>query len=407
MRLHNDSNPINYSIMKRKTTIGILILFFFPFVWQLNAASIKTNNVVIAPPTNDECAGAITLTVNSDFLCNTVTAGTVAEATGSGVSTTCPGNSNANNDVWYKFVATDTSHKIKLLNIAGSNTDLYYIVYEGGAAGDCNTMSAIFCGSSNPGSPSSLTSGNTYFINVFTNDTASGANTTFDICVGSTSVVPPSNDDCANAEAIAGASLPFNDIYDATSATNNAGFITASGCIDMNDGVWYTVIGDGGDINIIVTPDSWDAAIAVYEGSCGTFTCVDDSNIGTSGITEGVTFSSTASTTYYVNIGYPSGTVDNPEGVFNLAVTSSTLSIDDIVAKGFYYYPNPVKGILKMNANESIDQISLYTILGKEIKRFTQSDLKAELDMSNLPVGTYFVRVMIGDSSGSFKIIKD
>lgn len=391
--------------MKRKTTIGILILFFFPFVWQLNAASIKENNIVVAPPANDECANATALTVNPNFLCNTVTAGTVAEATGSGVSTSCPGNSNANDDVWYKFVATDTSHKIELLNIVGSNTDLYYIVYEGGAAGDCNTMTAIFCGSSNPGTPSSLTIGNTYFINVFTNSTASGANTTFDICVGSTPTAP-SNDDCAGAEAITGASLPFSATYDASSATNNAGSISASGCIDINDGVWYTITGDGTDITVIATPDSWDAAITVYEGSCGTFTCVDDSNIGTTGIAEGVTFTSSSSTTYYVNIAHP-GITDEPEGVFDLSVTSATLSIDDIVAKGFYYYPNPVENILKMNAKESIDQISLYTILGREIKRFTQSDLKAELDMSNLPSGTYFVKVVIGDSNGSFKIIKN
>ncbi len=393
--------------MKRKATIIILILFFFPFVWQLNAASIKENTIanIIAPPTNDECANATTLTVNPNFLCTTVTAGTVDEATGSGVSTSCPGNSNANDDVWFKFVATDTSHKIELLNIAGSNTDLYYIVYEGGVSGDCNTMTAIFCGSSNPGSPSSLTVGNTYFINVFTNDTASGANTTFDICVGSTPTAP-SNDDCANAENIALASLPFNASYDATSATNNAGSITVSSCIDINDGVWYTITGDGTEITVIANPDSWDAAITVYEGSCGTFTCVGSSNNGASGIAEGVTFTSTVSTTYYINIAHP-GITDESEGVFDLSLTSAVLSIDDIVAKGFYYYPNPVENILKMNAKESIDQISLYTILGKEIKRLTQSNLNAELDMSNLPTGTYFVRVIIGDSSGSFKIIKN
>ncbi|MCF6347894.1 MAG: T9SS type A sorting domain-containing protein [Flavobacteriaceae bacterium] len=393
--------------MKRKATIIIIILFFFPFVWQLNATSIKENAItnIIAPPANDECANATTLTVNSNFLCTTKTAGTVAEATGSGVSTGCPGNSNANDDVWYKFVATDTSHKIELSNIAGSNTDLYYIVYEGGTTGNCNTMTAIFCGSANPGTPPSLTVGNTYFINVFTNSTVSGANTTFDICVGSTATAP-SNDDCADAENIALASLPFDATYDATSATNNAGSITVSGCTDINDGVWYTVIGDGTEITVIANPDSWDAAITVYEGSCGTFTCVGSSNNGASDIAEGVTFTSTSSTTYYINIAHP-GITDEPEGVFDLSVTSAVLSIDDIVAKGFYYYPNPVEKILKMNAKESIDQISLYTILGREIKRFTQSNVKAELDMSSLPSGTYFVKVVIGDSSGSFKIIKN
>ena len=60
-----------------------------------------------------------------------------------------------------------------------------------------------------------------------------------------------------------------------------------------------------------------------------------------------------------------------------------------------------------MNANESIEQISLYTVLGREIKRSSNADLSAEIDLSNLASGTYFVRVVIGDSSGSFKIIKN
>ena len=62
--------------------------------------------------------------------------------------------------------------------------------------------------------------------------------------------------------------------------------------------------------------------------------------------------------------------------------------------------------MLKLSANESIENISLYSILGREIKRSTHSDLTAEMDLSNLASGTYFVRVDIGDSSGSFKIIK-
>jgi len=396
--------------MKRKATITILILFFFPFIWQSNAISIKDNTSLnlVAPPANDDCANASTLTVNDDFLCSNKTAGTLVDATATTGISGCAGlPDNANDDVWYKFVATDTSHKIELLNIAGSDTDLYYMVFDGGATGNCNTMSGIFCGSTNPGTPINLTIGNTYFINVFTNDDAAGATTTFDICVG-TAPIAPSNDDCANAEAIV---LPFTTTtYDASSATNNSGFITASGCIDMNDGVWYTLTGDGGDITITVKPEFWDAAIAVYEGSCGTFTCVDDNNVSPSGFTETLVFTSTLSTVYYINIGYPSGTVDEPEGVFELSVASSTLSIDDIVAKGFYYYPNPVKEVLKMNAKEPITQIKLYSILGREMKKIKQSDLSdlsAEIDFSDLSPGTYFVRVTVGDSSGSFKIIRD
>ncbi len=395
--------------MKRKATLSLLTLFFFTFVGQLNATTLKENKITktVALPANDDCANALTLTVNSDFLCTNTTAGTLLDATATTGLSGCPGlPQNANDDVWFKFVATDTSHKIELLNIAGSNTNLYYMVFDGGTTGDCNSMTGIFCGSANPGTPTGLTVGNTYFINVFTNASTPGADTTFDICVGTTPTAAPSNDNCSGAITI---NFPFTETtYDATSATNNSGFITASSCIDMNDGVWYKIIGNGEVITITVVPNSWDAAIAVYDGSCGSFTCIGDRNSGGVGFAEAFVFTSTASTEYYINVGYPSGTDNQPEGVFILRATSAPLSIDDIVAKGFYYYPNPVENTLKMNANEAITEVSLYTVLGREIKKLTQtSDKSAELDLTNLPAGTYFVRVTIGEATGSFKILRN
>ena len=392
--------------MKRKATIALIILFFLPFIGQLNAKSINNTflyNSLLAPPSNDECSNATSLIVNPDYLGTNKTAGTLLDATASGgTSVFCDSDDNANDDVWFEFVATAVSHRLDLLNIVG--TSLYHMVYDGGVGGSCPTTDLpIHCSTSNSSDLSGLTIGNTYIIRVFSNSADAGASTVFDVCIGTSPTAPPANDDCANAEVIS--SFPFSGMYDASTSTNNAGSIVATDCITMNDGVWYAITGNDGDITVTVTPTSWDAAIGIYEGSCGTFTCIDDSNVGASGAVEAVTFTSTASTTYYINVAYP-GSTDQPEGIFDLDITSSTLSIDEIVAKGFYYYPNPVENVLKLSANESIEHISLYSILGREIKRSTNSDLTAEMDLSNLASGTYFVRVDIGDSSGSFKIIK-
>ncbi|QCX39779.1 T9SS type A sorting domain-containing protein [Aureibaculum algae] len=397
--------------MNRKTTYGFLIAFFFVFTGLVQANVNEIENI-IAPPINDNCANATTLTVNPNYLCGTVSSGTLVDATASsivsdGLGGSCPSVvSKANDDVWFKFVAVNTSHRVKISNIAGSTTDLYSNIYNGGVSGNCPataTDTPIYCSDPNIINLNSLTVGNTYFIRIYSNSTATGATTTFDVCIGSASIVP-TNDDCSNALSIG--SLPHNVNYDATSATNNAGFITATGCIAMNDGVWYKIIGDGGIISITADPDSWNLAIAIYTGTCGTFSCVDDSNGGAIGVTEGVTFSSTLGTTYYINIAYPSGTVNGSEGTFDLAITSSTLSIDKILAKGFSYYPNPVDKVLKMRANENIQQISLYSVLGKEIKRVHQNDIQAELSLDQLPAGTYFVKAMVGGSIGTFKILK-
>lgn len=394
--------------MKRKAILGFVILFFFPFIWQSKANTITYNSSleeILAPPSNDECANATSLTVNQNYLCGSVTAGTVLDATASGGPNFCNSSTKANDDVWFKFVATATSHRIQLLNIVGSQTDLFHMVYDGGAGGTCPTSETpIYCSDPETSNQTGLTIGNTYFVRVFTNASAEGDNTTFDICIGSAPTAPI-NDTCANAQAIS--TLPFNAMYDATGATNNSGFITASGCIDMNDGVWYTIVGNGGDYTVTVSPNSWNAGIAIYTGSCGSFTCVDDSNIGGNNIVEATTFPTVNGTTYYINIGHPSGTVDGPEGIFDLSITSTVLSIEDIIAKGFSYYPNPVKDILKMNANEPINQISIYSILGREIKTIKQFNLNAEINFSSFPSGTYFVRAVVGGSSGAFKIIKN
>jgi len=394
--------------MIRKTTILSLMLFLFVSL-SIHAKAI--NSTVIAPPANDDCAGATTLTVNSNFLCTATSPGTVFEATASTTPNACPTaspNPNANDDVWFKFVAVDTEHKVELLNISGSETNLYHSVFDAGVTGDCTTLmtsNAIFCSDPNASMLTSLTVGNTYFIRVFTND--SGAHdTTFDICIGS-EPAPPVNDDCTNAETVA--SFPFSTMVDGTSTTNTTGFIDVAGCGGaMNDGLWYTLVGDGSNITVKVTPNAWDPKIAIYTGSCGTFTCIAESNTGTNGNVEIETFTSISGTTYYINIGHPSGASDFPEGVFGLDISLSPLSVDNLISeKGFSYFPNPVRDELKMSANEDIKSINVYNMIGQEVKRISLSNLSSyKLDMSDLSNGVYFIRTKIGDSTGTFKIIK-
>jgi len=80
-------------------------------------------------PANDECANATLLTINSPASCNTVTHGYTEGATASSQANSC--SVTADDDVWYKFVATSAAHKISLLNITGSSTDMYFAVYSG------------------------------------------------------------------------------------------------------------------------------------------------------------------------------------------------------------------------------------------------------------------------------------
>ncbi|HBS12598.1 MAG TPA: hypothetical protein DEO36_08665, partial [Flavobacteriaceae bacterium] len=139
--------------MKRKTALRVFV-FFFLFTGLINANPIDTevSAMIIAPPSNDDCANATVLTVNNDYLCNVSTSGTLVDATASSVASSmnsCPNTDvKANDDVWFKFVATATTHKIELKNIVGNITDLYMIAYDAGTTVDCSTMSPINCSDS-------------------------------------------------------------------------------------------------------------------------------------------------------------------------------------------------------------------------------------------------------------------
>jgi len=390
--------------MREKITLIFLLLFVL-FSFNMNANNIGSN--FIAPPANDDCANAISLTVNTDFLCTATSSGTVAEATASSVANACGASTNANNDVWFKFIAIDTEHRIELLNVTGSQTNMYHSIFDAGVTGDCSTLvssDTVLCSDPNTSNLTALTIGNTYFVRVFTKD-AGSHDTTFDICVG-TAPLPPANDDCIDATVVS--AFPFSLALDASAATNNGGFVDVTGCGGaMNDGVWYEMVGDGSNVTVTVSPSAWDVKIAIYTGSCGTFTCIAEANNFAVGNTETETFTSTSGVTYYINIGHPSGASDFAEGPFNLQISLSGLSIDDLVSKGFSYYPNPVRGDLKMNANENIKSVNVYNMIGQEVKRIALSNVFSyKLDMSDLSDGVYFIRAEVGDSSGTFKVIK-
>jgi hypothetical protein len=87
------------------------------FVWTTDNNNANTPgwaatiSCVAPPPVNNDCANATALTVNPDFNCGTTTPGTVLNATASSQSLgTCGGT--ADDDVWFSFVATSTSHRV-------------------------------------------------------------------------------------------------------------------------------------------------------------------------------------------------------------------------------------------------------------------------------------------------------
>ena len=136
-----------------------------------------------APITNDECATAIPAVVNQGLDCIAVTAGSITGATASPEASSCAGLED--DDVWFSFVATSSTHIITFQNIVGTSTSLNSSLYTGDV---CGNLTFIACHNNNQTLVNNLTPGTSYKIRVWSTSSQL-EDIRFDLCIGS--IVPP------------------------------------------------------------------------------------------------------------------------------------------------------------------------------------------------------------------------
>ncbi|MCS3529476.1 T9SS type A sorting domain-containing protein [Chryseobacterium sp. JUb7] len=357
-------------------------------------------------PSNDDCAGAITLTVNPDLNCGTVTSGYTIGATDSGqLPDPCFGNPD--DDVWFKFVATAATHKISLSNIVSigtttNDTDTYFQVL----GGSCSSLNSILCSDPASGTVSGLTPGNTYYVRVYSYY-GDGSNQSFDICIGSFPP-PPVNDACSGA--IMASAFPYTYTQsDGGGATNNNGFITA--CSDgMNDGTWFTFVGDGNTYDISVSLPSgsdFDSQIGVYTGNCNNLVCEGTVDNAGGGDTETISIATAAGTTYYINVGNFSGYTDEAEGTFTININNNSLGTSETVKDKdlIKVYPNPFTEVLHISDADRVKSVSINDISGRLVK--TVDKPGSAIYLNELKTGMYIVTLFMKDGTKqSVKAIK-
>ena len=251
-----------------------------------------------AAPANDECAGAISLTVNSAAVCTVTTAGTTVSATQSATlpAPTC-GTANAwDDDVWYSFVATGVGHSVSLSNVAGDNTNMVIVAY----SGTCGALTQIGCANANLLNLAGLTIGNTYYVRVYNNVTTAQTYSTFNICV-TTAPPAPSNDDCAGAISL----TVNNDQLCAVTTAGTTVSATQSTTLPnptcgtanaWNDDVWYSFVATGATHRVTlsnVAGGSTNMVIVAYSGTCAALTqigCANANVLNLTGLTAGTTY---------------------------------------------------------------------------------------------------------------------
>jgi large repetitive protein len=255
---------------------------------------------VISAPANDDCSGAVSLTVSSSNSCSSPVAGSTAGATAStDVAPSCSAT-GINDDVWYSFVATATSHTISL---AGTTSTSAVAVY----GGSCGSLTEVTGGcASSALIVNGLTVGTTYFVRVYTTTSTATTFSPFTICIGTL----PTNDECNNAisltastndncNAVAGSTIG------ATESANTAPTCSPTG---INDDVWYSFVATTANTVVSVLEATSTTAIAVYSGPCASLTeltagCASG-RVSLTGLTLGNTYyvrvysTSATSTTY-------------------------------------------------------------------------------------------------------------
>ena len=90
----------------------------------------------------------------------------------------------------------------------------------------------------------------------------------------------------------------------------------------------------------------------------------------------------------------------------NLTMAAGLIGTEDFTADKFSVYPNPVKDMLNIKSSSSVDNVTVYDILGKVVLQENPGKISPAINMSGLASGSYLVKVTIGNSSKTVKVLK-
>ena len=179
-----------------------------------------------------------------------------------------------------------------------------------------------------------------------------------------------------------------------------------TGAID----IWYTItVPASGSITVESNPAPGspitDTGLAVYSGSCTGLTLVEcDDDDSASGFFSLVSLTGrTPGEVLYVNVWeYAGGTI----GTLQISAYDASLRNESFDSASFTFYPNPVKDVLNLSYSQNISKVQVINILGQEVKSVSVNAAQAQIDMENLPSGTYLVKVTSDNQVKTIKVVK-
>jgi hypothetical protein len=90
----------------------------------------------------------------------------------------------------------------------------------------------------------------------------------------------------------------------------------------------------------------------------------------------------------------------------NIYFTSNSLGVKDFTSAEVKMYPNPTASLFTIEANDTVESVSLFNVLGQEVLTNKFNANTVSLDISNLQTGVYVVKAVIGGVSSTSRIVK-
>ena len=371
-----------------------------------------------AQPANDDCPGAVsnmtTLTVGSPGVCsNTIV--TLDNATNSGyVDAGCSNGGSV--DLWYVLTMPASGAVRVDTSIDSSDKDTQMSAYKGP---DCGNLTLIGCNDDLADGVNFFSrleiiepQGTTIYIRVWDiNGETSG---TFNICA--TEIVFATNDECDSPTPIPTDSNFIVGSNSATDSTNNTNFGSCNSSYEGSD-IWFTVqTPSTGRFSVETSTDDGsitDTTIAIYSGTCAggltLVTCNDDIDAPSNRFSLIELSDQAPGEIFYVRVW---SAYDEEKGTFTIRANElPTLGIEeDIFEYTFKMFPNPAKDIVNLKFNQLSNnniEVSIYNVQGKLVKQVNPklNRQEAQLNISNLQTGMYFLKVFDGINEVTKKLL--
>jgi hypothetical protein len=370
----------------------------------LTVSTVFATNPIIAPPNNDLIANAIHLNYADSSPYNE-TGVNFPEATNTNDPTTGSGCGVTAAGVWYKFSPTKNGYVAAgILNPDGAMV----IFFQGPENANSGLQLTYVNQNNNPCGSSPLANinvleGLTYYIymrNFQVSDITINASGAFKI---------PTNDLIEHATDIALVSQPLIDNsihFLMTTATNDGGQTDCT--TGYFDGVWYKITADvTGTIEAELQGSLPNESALIFysapnaNATSGFELTLVDQATNPCGLFTTTSIQAEAGVTYYL---FAFAIQPYANVVIN---ANGALGISENALKGFKYYPNPVNNELNLSANTTLDNVSIYNLLGQQVFSEKMNTNYKTINTSNFNKGLYVMTVTSEGNTASFKILKE